>query len=172
MPEISEFLPKGFLERQGITLPEVLNNLRQAGDEFTIRLEQSALYIPVAQGKWSPAQISDHLCTANLFFAKCLDRTLNGKAPMTMPKGQVTDDGRALSPAGEPRADRTRLELLEDHLGAFEALERHGKTIETLGLLETTCVHQSFFGAMTSLEVLRLCAWHTRHHTAQIPVGS
>ena len=172
MPEISEFLPKSFLERQGITLPEVLKSLKRAGDEFTIRLEQSALYIPVAEGKWSPAQISDHIGSANLFFAKCLDRTINGKAPMTMPKGHVTDDGRALSPAGEPRADRTRHELLEDHLGAFEALERHGKTIENLGLLETTCVQQSFFGAMTSLEVLRLCAWHTRHHAAQIQLNS
>ena len=168
MPEIPGHLPKDFLDKQGLTFSEVLKSLSAARDEFATRLEQSALNTPVSEGNWSPTQISDHLNTANIFFAKCLERRLQGKATITMPKGQITDDGRAISPAGEPRDGQTLLELLQAHQTAFEALEHHARTIEAQGLLETICVNQSFFGPLTNLEVLRLCAWHTRHHGAQI----
>ena len=169
MPEIPEFLSKTFLEQQGKTLEDVIERLQLAKTEFSAKLEQANLYEPVAAGKWTPAKIADHLNTANSFFAVCLERAVHNKTPPVMPKGHVTEDGRAINPGQEPRANVSRAELQRNHEIAFEALTRYAKRIETSALLETICVTQSFFGELTTLEVLRLCAWHTRHHAAQIP---
>ena len=171
MPELNEYLPKAFLERQGQDLPAVLENLQVARNELSTRLEHltDSLYIPIRPDAWTPAQTIDHLNNANAFFAKCLERTVLGKSPITMPRGQITNDGRAISPAGEPRADSSASDLLRDHLAAFAALETGANAIHAAGLLETVCVIQSFFGPLTALELLRLAAWHTKHHTAQLP---
>ena len=171
MPELNEYLSKAFLERQGQDLPAVLESLRIARDELSTRLESltGALYCPIRPDAWSPAQTIDHLNVANAFFAKCLERTVLGKSPIIMPRGQITKDGRAINPAGEPRADRNASDLLRDHLAAFAALETGANAVHAAGLLETVCVIQSFFGPSTALELLRLAAWHTKHHTAQLP---
>jgi hypothetical protein len=171
MPELNGYLPKAFLERQGQDLPAVLESLQAARDELSTRLENltDSLYIPIRADAWSPAQIIDHLNGANAFFAKCLERTVLGKSPITMPRGHVTADGRAISPAGEPRADRRFSDLLRDHLAAFAALKTGANAVHAAGLLETVTVIQSFFGPLTALELLRLAAWHTRHHTTQLP---
>jgi DinB superfamily len=169
MPEIQEFLSKSFLERQGKTLEDVIESLQLAKAEFTTKLEQADLYEPVAVGKWTPAKIADHLNTANAFFAVCLERVVHNKTTPIMPKGQITEDGRAINPGQEPRANLGRADLQRNHEIAFRALDRYAKKLETPILLETICVTQSFFGELTTLEVLRLCAWHTRHHAAQIP---
>ncbi len=168
MSELQEYLPKSFLERQGLTLAQVLESLSQARSDFASKLEQANLYESVIAGKWTPAKISDHLSTSNAFFAACLERAINGKTPIIMPKGRLTEDGRALNPGQEPRANQTLANLQHGHQVAFEALERYARVVETRDLLETICVTQSFFGPMTTLEVLRLCAWHTRHHAAQL----
>jgi hypothetical protein len=170
MPQIPEFLSKTFLEQQGNTLEAVLEQLESARTEFSAKLERANLYEPVAQGKWTPAKIADHLNTANAFFAVCLERAVHDKKPLVMPKGHVTDDGRAINPGQEPRANVSREDLGRNHDIAFEALTRYAKRLETPALQMTICVTQSFFGELTTLEVLRLCAWHTRHHAAQIPV--
>ena len=171
MPELNEYLPKAFLERQGKDLPTVLESLRIARDDLSTRLENltDSLYVPIRADAWSPAQIIDHLNHANTFFAKCLERTVQGKPVFTMPRGHVTNDGRAISPAGEPRADRSASDLLRDHLTAFAVLETGANAVHAAGLLETVCVVQSFFGPLTALELLQLAAWHTKHHTAQLP---
>jgi predicted RNase H-like HicB family nuclease len=170
MPEIQDYLSKAFLEQQGKTLEEVLENLASAKAEFTTKLEQANLYEPVATSKWTPAKIADHLNTANSFFAVCLERALKDKPPIVMPKGHVTQDGRAINPGQEPRANLSREDLQRNHEIAFEALTRYAKKLETPELQMKICVTQSFFGELSTLEVLQLCAWHTRHHAAQIPV--
>jgi DinB superfamily len=171
MPELNEYLPKAFLERQGQDLPAVLEGLQVVRDELSQRLEilTDALYIPIRADAWSPAQIIDHLNHANAFFAKCLERSVQGKSVLTMPRGHITVDGRAINPAGEPRADRSASDLLRDHLAAFSGLETGAQAVHAGELLETVCVIQSFFGPLTGLELLRLAAWHTKHHTAQLP---
>jgi hypothetical protein len=171
MLEIKDYLSKAFLERQGSTLEQVLENLQYAKTEFRAKLERAELYEPVAPDKWTPAKIADHLNTANAFFAVCLERALKGKPPIVMPKGHVTKDGRAINPGQEPRANVSRTDLQRNHDIAFEALERYAKKLETPVLQSTICVTQSFFGELSTLEVLRLCAWHTQHHAAQIPTA-
>lgn len=169
MPEIKDYLSKTFLEQQGVTLEQVLENLHRAKTEFSTKLEQADLYEPVMLGKWTPAKIADHLNTANSFFAVCLERVLKNKPSILMPKGHVTQDGRAVNPGQEPRANVSREDLQRNHEIAFEALIRYATKLETPVLQTTICVTQSFFGELTTLEVLRLCAWHTGHHAAQIP---
>ncbi len=171
MPELNEYLSKAFLERQGQGLPTVLESLQAARDGLSTHFEglTDALYVPIRTGAWSPAQIIDHLNHANTFFAKCLERTVQRKPVFTMPRGHLTNDGRAISPAGEPRADQSASELLRDHLAAFAVLETGANAVHAAGLLETVCVVQSFFGPLTALELLQLAAWHTKHHTAQLP---
>jgi DinB superfamily len=168
MFEIQDYLSKAFLEQQGITLEQVLENLRQAKSDFTTNLERANLYEPVMTGKWTPAKIADHLNTANSFFAVCLERAIHDKKPLVMPKGHVTNDGRPISPGQEPRANLSREDLQRNFEIAFEALTRYAKKLETPELQMKLCVTQSFFGELTTLEVLRLCAWHTRHHAAQL----
>ncbi len=169
MTELQDYLPKTFLERQGKTLEQVLESLQNAKIEFSTKLGQADLFDPVAQGKWTPAKIADHLNTANSFFAVCLERAVKNKPAILMPKGHVTQDGRAINPGQEPRANVSREDLQQNHEISFEALTRYAKKLETPQLLDKICVTQSFFGELSTLEVLRLCAWHTRHHADQIP---
>ncbi len=171
MPELQDYLSKTFLEQQGTTLEEVMESLNLARTDFATKLERADLYEPVATGKWTPAKIADHLNTANAFFAVCLERALKSKPAIVMPKGQVTNDGRAINPGQEPRANLSREDLQRNFEIAFEALMRYAKKLETSELIGKICVTQSFFGELSTLEVLRLCAWHTRHHAAQIPTA-
>jgi DinB superfamily len=168
MIEIQDYLSKAFLDQQGITLEQVLESLHNAKTEFTTKLEQANLYEPVAEGKWTPAKIADHLNTANAFFAVCLERAIHDKKPLVMPKGHVTNDGRAINPGQEPRANLSREDLQRNFEITFEAFDRFAKKLELPELQMKICVTQSFFGELTTLEVLRLCAWHTRHHAAQL----
>jgi DinB superfamily len=171
MTEILEFLPKTFLEVYGASLPDVLEHLRAARENFCRQLEGLNLddsgSNPAPHG-WTPAHIAEHTNTANAFFAICLERTVKGKAPIVMPRGRVTPDGRAINPAEEPRGDTSPSELLETHGIACDSLERGARGAETAGMLESICVIQSFFGPLSCLEVLRLATWHTGHHAAQI----
>jgi DinB superfamily len=168
MMELQNYLSKTFLEQQGMILEQVLENLQSAKTEFSSKLERADLYEPVVEGKWTPAKIADHLNTANAFFAVCLERAILDKKPLVMPKGHVTEDGRAINPGQEPRANLSREDLQRNHEIAFEALTRYAKKLETPELRDKICVTQSFFGELSTLEVLRLCAWHTRHHAAQL----
>jgi hypothetical protein len=172
MPEIPEFLSKHFLEQQGKTLEEVLEQLESAKTEVSAKLAKANLYEPVTEGKWTPAKITDHLNSANAFFAVCLERAIHDKKPLVMPKGHVTQDGRAINPGQEPRANLSREDLQRNHEIAFEALTRYAKKLETPELQGKICVTQSFFGELSTLEVLRLCAWHTRHHAGQLLPGN
>jgi DinB superfamily len=170
MPEIKDYLSKQFLEHQGTALPEILGRLEIAKTEFAAALTQfepAKLYV-AAPDKWSVVQIADHVNTANTFFAVCLERTINGKSVVVMPKGQLSASGKAINPAGEPKNDSTLSELLSVHDATFEDFSRHAATIQARDGLNSVCVVQSFFGALSCLELLRLCSWHTRHHTAQI----
>ncbi len=168
MPELQDYLSKAFLEQQGVSLAQVFESLNGAKSEFTANLEQADLYEPAAAGKWTPAKIADHLNTANAFFAVCLERAVKDKPAIIMPKGHLTDDGRAINPGQEPRSNLSREDLQRNFEIAFEALMRYAKKLETPELQDKICVTQSFFGELSTLEVLRLCAWHTRHHAMQL----
>ena len=151
----------------------ILQSLAGARVELETRLtntSDTALHQAVAQDKWSPAQIADHLVLTNELFARSMQNAARGQEPITMLKGRVREDGRAVAPAEEePRGGRSRQTLMEDLEATFTRLIEAALQLEQMGKLEHICIHQGFFGPMTGVEAMRLMAWHTRHHARQIP---
>ena len=173
MKEIDEHFPKAFLARQGTTFEELEERLQKVGHGFITTLSEvgdNAFYTPVAEGRWSPAKLADHLVKANELFKRCLRNVAEGEKIIKMERGKVTEDGRPLSPAAEePAPDRPRSELVAAFKETLEQLTTAGAQVEGAGQLDKVCVDQSFFGPMTGLETLQLSAWHIRHHTKQLP---
>ena len=179
MPEITALFPKGFLQRQGTSLEACLDSLNRAAallETNLSRVPDEAFHAPVQPGKWSPAEIADHVVKANHLFTHALEiglqRTRNPSLDVLhMPKGQVTADGRAISPTEEePTPGRARTELNADLKASVARLEEAAKNLAQSGGLDVDCVDQSFFGPMTGLECLQLMAWHTAHHAKQLSV--
>ena len=172
MKEIENYFPKAFLARQGTTFEALKTRLESVGNDFVTALNEAddeTLYAPVAEGKWSPAEIADHLVRANRLFSRALDAALSGEEMVEMPRGKVTDDGRPIAPTEEePESDRARAELTEDFTASVDELSQFGARMQSEGKLEQDCLDHSFFGPMIGLEVLQLAAWHVRHHTKQL----
>lgn len=179
MPEITALFPKGFLMRQGETFEMVQSSLERARALFETKLNDvpdSAFHQAIAPGKWSPAEIADHVLKANHLFAQALEigfkRTADSRLEiLSMPRGQVTDDGRAIAPTDEePTPGRSREALRTDFNLSFAHLARAAHDLNAANGLGTVCVDQSFFGQMNGQECLQLIAWHTAHHARQLPV--
>ncbi len=176
MPEITELFPKGFLQRQGSNLEACLDSLHRATallETNLSRVPDEAFHANAQPGKWSPAEIADHVIKANRLFTHALEiglqRTRNpGLDVLHMPRGQVTADGRALAPTEvEPMPGRARTELNADLKASVARLEAAARALDRANGLGIDCVNQSFFGLMTGLECLQLVAWHTAHHAKQ-----
>ena len=171
MKEIDELFPKAFLARQGVT-PEALRaRLEVVGSDFATALgavDEAAFYSS-EPGKWSPAQLADHVVQAGGLFAYALERVCDGRETLVMPRGRVTQDGRAVAPGEEPAADRGRADLLQSFAAVQERVGAAAGRAAQADLLDTVCLDQSFFGPMTGLECLQLSVWHIRHHTKQLP---
>jgi uncharacterized damage-inducible protein DinB len=178
VPEITALLPKGFLERQGVTFQDVQVSLERARAFLKASLEHvpdGAFHTPISPGKWSPAEIADHVIKANHLFAHALEiglrRTVNPSLEiLQMPRGHVTDDGRAIAPTEEePARGRERDALNADLEKSFAHLVHAAQHLDDVNGLRITCVDQSFFGPMNGHECLQLIAWHTAHHAKQLP---
>lgn len=167
--EIAEYYPKGFLARQGGSLGEVAERLRRVGRAFLAALEpwdDADFARPLAPGKWSPAQIADHLVRANQLFARAIEGAGTSGETLRMARGRVTEDGRAIAPEEqEPIPNRIRGDLAQDFGASLERLVEAAQRADPA----LACLEHAFFGEMTVLEVLQLAAWHVRHHTKQLP---
>lgn len=174
MKEIDELFSKVFLARQGVTWAALQARLRSAGDDFVDALgavDEAAFYT-AEPGKWTPAQLADHVVQAGGLFAYALERSCDGRKVLVMPRGRVTEDGRAVAPAQEePAADRARADLMQVFETMLVRTQKASERAAQADLSSTVCLDQSFFGPMTGLEVLQLSAWHIRHHTKQLPTN-
>ena len=172
MREIADLYPKAFLARQGRSRADLEPRLNAVAESFLATLaalDAERLHESVAPGKWSPAQIAEHVGRANTLFARALEGALAGEPPLRMPRGRVSEDGRPLAPAEEEPEGGLSLERLALELRASVArLQEAARALEAAGSLEEACLEQSFFGAMSGLEVVQLAAWHTRHHEKQL----
>ena len=161
--------------RQGSSWEALQARLPVVGEDFVTMLgavDEAAFYAAAA-GKWTPAQIADHVIRANGLFGKSLEYVVGGKPLIVMSRGRVTEDGRALAPAEEqPTPDRAREDLIQTFEVGLARLLAAGKRNAKAGLLPNVCLDQAFFGPMTGLECLQLAAWHIRHHTKQLPGSS
>ncbi len=137
---------------------------------------------PLADGKWSPGQIVEHLA---LTF-ELNRRVLAGTAPAlpfpisllkplirrlvvdnTLKAGRFTRRGRApafLQPAAAPAAAADLVARLMSAVSGFESDLRSRPRVETIA-------HPAF-GNVRALDWVRLQAIHTRHHLAQLPAAN
>lgn len=175
MKEIEELFPKAFLARQGSSFERLQERLRLVGEEFVAALgavDEMMFYTSKA-GKWTPAQIADHVVRANRLFGKALEGVFDGHEVLVMARGRITEDGRPLAPAEEePLPDQARGDLIRDFEHTLEQLVMAGERTARADLVSEVCIDQAFFGPMTGLECLQLSAWHIRHHTKQLPTSS
>ena len=177
MPQIIEYFDKSFLEREGPDLDSVLQSLERSKQKFLSALEQvpeDLLHHSSAEGKWSPAEVADHVCRANFFFLEALnlalERTKNPSLPIpTAPKGQLSSEGKPMAPEEEsPRAGRSRAGLTSDLEQSVGLLGEIGPQLEDAGQLDKLARELHFFAPVTALELLRLASWHMRHHARQL----
>jgi len=134
-------------------------------------------------GKWSPAQIAEHL---RLSYAT-LRRELEGEVGFRVRVGpakrlllrltvlrrmlrqRVFPQGapatREIRPGGGPFEREATLAGLAGEAGAF------GERLTARRDERGTHVTHPFFGALDPLQGLELCALHVDHHRAQLPVA-
>ncbi len=170
MKEIEELFPKAFLARQGSSWTALQARLQLVGEDFvaTLGAVDEAAFYASATGKWTPAQVADHVVQANRLFGYALAGLSKGRDVFVMPRGRLTEDGRAVAPE-EPAPDRSRADLVQAFETGLTRLLAAGEDAAAARLLGDVCLDQAFFGPMTGLECLQLAAWHTRHHAKQLP---
>jgi hypothetical protein len=133
---------------------------------------------PLAEGKWSPAQIAEHLAITYEYNRKVVSGTAGKGAPKflqplakwfivtkTLKAGRFTRKGRApkiFQPTTTPPAAAAVLTRLTAALAGFEndIRSRHPEARHH--------VAHPFFGTLPTVDYLRLQAIHTRHHRSQL----
>jgi len=133
---------------------------------------------PRAEGKWSAAQIAEHLAIVYEYNRKVVTGTAGKGAPAllrpllrwfvvtsTLKSGGFTRKGRApriFHPTASPTAAAPLLARLATAVAGFENDIRSGHPEG-----RHTVAHP-FFGTLPTVAYLRLQAIHTRHHRSQL----
>ena len=170
---ITSYFPKSVFDRRFSSVGEAAVGLDAGCEEVIARLQgltAAELDTPRAPGKWSAAEIVDHLVLANRLFCRALGTTFAGTPPPVMPRGHLSEDGKPVAaPEAEPRAGRSRAELTADLRESTTGLVDLGKRLDAVGKADAPCLVHAFFGQLTVLECLQLAAWHMRWHLRQLP---
>jgi len=133
---------------------------------------------PLAEGKWSPAQIAEHLAVVYEYNRKVVTGTAARVAPRflqplakwfivtrTLKAGAFTRKGRApgiFQPSAAPPAATAVLTRLTNAVAGFENDIRSGHPEARHN------VAHPFFGTLPTVDYLRLQAIHARHHRSQL----
>jgi uncharacterized damage-inducible protein DinB len=169
---ITSYYPKSVFTGRYPGLDEATTGLDGASEGLCSLLEKlsdDALQQRAASGKWSTAEVADHLVLVNEVLARSVSRACFDLPPVVLPQGYLSDEGKALSPAqSEPRAGRTRSELLVDVRRTAADLIEQAERAGELERLDVVGLVHSFFGEMTALECLQLAAWHTERHVRRL----
>jgi uncharacterized damage-inducible protein DinB len=135
--------------------------------------------VPRAEGKWSSAQVVEHIALAYEYSLAVLENRASGpKAPRfirplvraffvnpTLRAGRFTRKGKTLSmfePSSAPADQATSIRRVESALTAFEA------GLRAADASGRTTLDHPFFGTMALTDYVRLQAIHARHHRAQL----
>ena len=154
---------------------------RAAVEEFVAAargMDAASWNRPRAEGKWSPAQIAEHLAIVYEYNRKVVLGTAGKGAPKflqplarwfivtkTLKAGAFTRKGRApgiFQPTATPPAPAAVLTRLTTALAGFENDIRSGHPEG-----RHTVAHP-FFGTLPTVDYLRLQAIHARHHRSQL----
>lgn len=157
---------------------------RHAADNFksaALRVPEPAWNVPRAPGKWSPAQVTDHVGVTT----KVAHDALAGRANMggipkflrpiagafffkpVIAKGfPKKGKGPAImAPAHEPMPREQLLRRLDDEV---ESIARAAADMARAG---RTHFEHSFFGRLAVADYIRFNALHLDHHREQLPSG-
>ena len=136
---------------------------------------------PCASGKWSPAEIAEHLC---LSYGPLLTELDGGSGyvlrvrgwkrllarwrylPVILERGVFPPGVRApreARPAGHAPSPEAAAERLAEGASRFER-----RLIEAQASGPVRLTH-AYFGRLAAPQILRLLAVHARHHRAQLP---
>ena len=154
---------------------------RAAVEEFVAAargIDAATWGTPRAEGKWSPAQIAEHLAVVYEYNRKVVTGTAGKGAPRflqplakwfivtrTLKAGTFTRKGRApgiFHPTAAPPAATAVLTRLTNALAGFENDIRSGHPEARHH------VAHPFFGKLPTVDYLRLQAIHARHHRSQL----
>ncbi|HET7275797.1 MAG TPA: DinB family protein [Longimicrobiaceae bacterium] len=145
-------------------------------------IRESGWSRPVADGKWSPAQITEHLTLAY----QAIQQELAGGPPMALrvTGWRQTAFRQFLLPhilfhrripirARSPRELRpAETDSLAPRDAALERLRVLGTSteqeVQRAGDNPDRCITHPYFGAIPLLRALRLCAVHVDHHRRQL----
>jgi len=172
------------LKKKVLPLEEALTRHRAAVVAFVdsaATTESDAWTRPTADGKWSPAQVAQHLLLA----VEAVKRELDQGAPMRfvlpawkrfllsrtilpglLATGRFPAGARApreIRPALPTTSREEALRRLERAAAEFEAACRQAPDFEKVRL------GHPYFGALPATDLIRILAWHTLHHRAQLP---
>jgi hypothetical protein len=154
---------------------------RAAVEEFVAAaraVDAASWNTPRAEGKWSPAQVAEHLAIVYEYNRKVVLGTAGKGAPRflqplarwfivtkTLKAGAFTRKGRApgiFQPTATPAAAAPLLTRLTTALAGFENDIRSGHPEG-----RHTVAHP-FFGRLPTVDYLTLQAIHARHHRSQL----
>jgi hypothetical protein len=158
----------------------------KAVDEFTAAaraVDAARWTLPRAEGKWSPAQVVEHIALTYEYSRAVLnDHAPGPSAPRflrplvrlffvnpVLKHGRFKPNAKAPSmfqPSSVPGDAAELLPRLEAALSGFEA------ELRTADRLGRSTVNHPFFGIMPVTDYLRLQAIHARHHRAQLPAAA
>lgn len=170
---IADYYPKTVFSKRYPGLAEAVHGFSSATErlcELLAELSDEDLQRPLSAGKWSPAEVADHLVLANRLFTRCVASAGDPSATiLSMSKGRLSADGKAIAPTDlEPRPGRNREELIADTRRAAESLLAEGQRARVEKRLDEPCLVQAFFGEMSALECVQLAAWHMVRHVRKL----
>jgi hypothetical protein len=171
-------------ESKNLRLQEALARHREAVEAFAAAastISPGDWDRGVAEGKWSPAQIAEHLCLS----LEAVRRELDGGVSMRIllpfwkryllrravlpcllatgrfPAGvRAPREIRPAIPTASKEEALSRLERLADEFGErFRADPRSA----------SRRLAHPFFGSLPAHELVLILAWHARHHRGQLP---
>ncbi len=139
--------------------------------EETVRQEQEHWLAAPSEGRWSPAQVTEHVAIVNESVARIVNLLLSDKPLRDMPaeSGQ-TQGGKRVAPAGlEPGAGQPWAELQARWQASVSLLD---EAVARLGEADLSRRYgHPFLGQIDARDWARMATYHTRHHRRQLTEG-
>ncbi|MFC4424905.1 DinB family protein [Deinococcus navajonensis] len=169
---LTSYLPKDIFFNPDRALQEDLEGAREELATFLKWLDhvpEDRFHLPVAPGKWSPAEFADHLAKGNWLFTRRLLEHQPGQPLEHVGYGAVFPDGRVVAHAGmEPTPGRDREALMADLRASAAALEEAMHGYREAGRMDEVCVPHQYFGPLTARETMQLAMVHYQRHLNQL----
>ncbi|ASN82583.1 DinB family protein [Deinococcus ficus] len=169
---LTSYLPKEIFYTATRTFEEDQDGAREGLATFLVWLDQvppERFHVPVAPGKWSPAEFADHLAKGNWLFTRRLQEHQDDQPLADVGYGAVFPDGRVVAHAGmEPTPGKERESLITELRASAAALEEAMQQYRQAGRLDEVCVPHQYFGPLTARETMQLAMVHYQRHLGQL----